>query len=239
MFSFFFVMQSHAQNDSINIDEIPRDRGIELDRYQSSTLVNRLNSDLGICSIENSEYDFHLMYFVSDQLLLNIWLEDSVYSGSIYQFIYFRNKSDKPVEIYNINQFLYSKIEIPDSIMDEVNRNGIEDLTSMRFRTYCGRIPLIFPNVILKRDNRIENRCDFKVNEKLWKYLRSFYQPDLKSDAYYDDYYFKLLRNNYSSVSAQYSSREEKLYYETYYDHLGELEGFDNSRNSESTIKYF
>jgi len=230
VFSFFFVMQSHAQNDSINIDEIPRDRGIELDRYQSSALVNHLNSDLGICSIENSEYDFHLMYFVSDQLLLNIWLEDSVYQGNIYRFTYFRNKSDKPVEIYNINQFLYNKIEIPDSIMNEVNRNGIEDLTSMRFRTYCGRIPLIFPDVILKRKNRIENLCDFKVNEKLWKYLRSFYQPDIKSDAYYDDYYFKLLRNNNSSVSAQYTSREEENYYENHYDYLGELEGYDRFR---------
>lgn len=187
-----FILLNHlpifAQNDSINIDEIPWDRGIELDRYQSSALVNRLNSDLGICSIENSEYDFHLRYVLRDQLLLDIWLDDSIYQGNIYRFTYFRNKSDKPVELYNINQFLYEKINIPDSILNDVNRNGIEDLTALRGSLYCGHVPLILPDVILKSKNRIENLCDFKVNEKLWKYLRSFYQPDIKSDAYYDDY---------------------------------------------------
>ena len=229
VFSVFLVMQSHAQNDSINIDEIPRDRGIELDRYQSSALVNHINSDLGICSIENSEYDFHLRYVLKDQLLLDIWLDDSIYQGNIYRFTYFRNKSDKPMELYNINQFLYEKTDIPDSVLFLVQKDGIQ-YESNEICLYGGYSdPLMF-SFLIKNKSAIDEQNFYKLNKKLSSYLNTLYHKDLKTDSYFNDYMFSIFRNNNSSVSAQYTSREEANYYENHYDYLGELEGYDRFR---------
>lgn len=197
---------------------------------QTSDYNKKLNEDLGICNIEDSPYPYHFRAIYLGEYLVDVWLEDSIVKGNIYNYLYQVNKSDKPVHIYNYCRHNFEQYPVPDSILETFSFLPRSKDSPIGGRLYCGFGEKEF-TVFEKQLNSIsiadsprlfENKC-FRYRLSLARKNSAFglYTPNQNFENKISTHPFSS-----SSVSPEFSSRQEQGYYSNYIDNIGELNGF-------------